>query len=105
MEHAVERRLVEELGIRCALRYLYKFKYHATYETVGAEREYCWVYAGRYDGRPDVNLNEIAQWRYLDPIELDAELAAAPEAFTPWLKLEWAELKASHLDAILADTK
>ena len=105
MEQAVNRRLFEELGISCPLHYLYKFKYHAIYEAVGAEREYCWVYAGRYDGLPDVNLNEIAEWRYIDSAELDAEIAAMPEAFTPWLKLEWAQLKAGHLDTLLADAK
>lgn len=101
MEEAVQRRLNEELGIRTPLAYLYKFQYHAQYESVGSEREYCWVYYGRYEGDPDVNLNEIADWRYVSVDGLDAELAATPDDFTPWLKLEWAELKAAHLPTIL----
>lgn len=102
MEEAVERRLAEELGIRCSLRFLYKFKYHAAFGTSGAEREYCWVYVGQHDGRPNVNLNEIADWRYVAAAGLDAELAAAPERFTPWLKLEWAEIKSAYLEDILS---
>ncbi len=101
MEQAVARRLAEELGIQCTLRFLYKFKYHAAYGSLGSEREYCWVYVGHYDGHPRVNLNEIADWRYVDVSSFDAELAAAPERFTPWLKLEWAEIKQAHLPQIL----
>lgn len=101
MEEAVRRRLSEELGIRTPLTYLYKFRYHAQYGSVGSEREYCWVYYGRYDGEPDVNLNEIADWRYVDVDGLDAELAGSPSSFTPWLKLEWAELKTAYLPQIL----
>lgn len=102
MSQAVERRLTEELGIRCPLRYLYKFEYHAAYGSVGSEHELCWVYIGRHDGTPDVNLNEIADWRYVDVAGLDAELAATPERFTPWLKLEWAQLKSTYLPELLS---
>lgn len=102
MQEAVDRRLAEELGIRCSLRFLYKFKYQASFGAIGAEREYCWVYVGHYDGQPNVNLNEISDWRYIDVAGLDAELAAAPEQFTPWLKMEWAEIKSTYLDDILS---
>jgi isopentenyl-diphosphate delta-isomerase len=101
MEQALQRRLAEELGIVCPLTYLYKFKYHARFGEIGSEREYCWVYYGHYAGALDVNVNEIADWRYVAASRLDAELAASPELFTPWLKLEWAEIEARHLSEIL----
>jgi isopentenyl-diphosphate delta-isomerase len=105
MEQAVERRLAEELGIQCPLRFLYKFKYHASFGSVGSEREFCWVYVGYYDGDPSVNVNEIGDWRRIDVSSFDAELAASPEHFTPWLKLEWAEIKKKHLRLILDATR
>jgi len=101
MTQAIKRRLAEELGIRCALNFLYKFKYHAAYESIGSEREYCWVYYGCYDGPLDVNGNEISAWRYVDIETFAAELAGVPDTFTPWLKLEWMEIAACHLDVIL----
>ncbi len=101
MEEAVSRRLLQELGIECPLNYLYKFKYHAQYGVVGAEHEYCWVYSGRYDGEVDANETEIAEWRYIDIASLESEMASTPESFTPWLKMEWAQIANSHLDAIL----
>ncbi len=102
MEEAVSRRLVEELGIECPLTFLFKFKYHAQYGTVGAEHEYCWVYYGHYDGEVDVNEREIAEWRYLDIASLESEVAASPENFTPWLKMEWAQITNSYIDNILS---
>jgi isopentenyl-diphosphate delta-isomerase len=102
MTQAIERRLAEELGIRCPLHYLYKFKYHAEFRSIGSEREYCWVYYGRYDGPLDINGNEISDWRFVDIETFAAELAASPDKFTPWLKLEWTEISARHLGAVLA---
>ncbi len=101
MEEAVSRRLVEELGIECPLHFLYKFKYHAQYGAVGAEHEYCWVYYGYYSGTVDVNEREIAEYRYVDAASLESEVADAPQSFTPWLKMEWAQITNSYLDAIL----
>ena len=101
MEIAVTRRLAQELGFECPLEYLYKFKYHARYGNVGSEHEYCWVYHGRYDGPTDVNLNEIADWRFVGVAALEAELESNPEQFTPWFKMEWAHIANNYLDGIL----
>jgi isopentenyl-diphosphate Delta-isomerase len=101
MEQAVVRRLQQELGFECPLHYLYKFKYHAPYGDAGAEREFCWVYYGRYGGRIDVNVSEIADWRFVDTASLEAELEAQPEHFTPWFKLEWAHIRDNFLDRIV----
>jgi isopentenyl-diphosphate delta-isomerase len=104
MEEAVSRRLVQELGFECPLEFLYKFKYQAQFGVVGAEHEYCWVYYGRYDGAVDVNVSEIADWRFVGVDALESELAAAPESFTPWFKMEWVHIKANFLDGMLAGT-
>jgi len=104
MEQAVERRLEQELGFTCPLEFLYKFKYHAQYGALGAEHEYCWVYYGRYDGPIDVNVSEIADWRWVGVDALEAELKAEPERFTPWFKMEWAHIRRNFLDALLKRT-
>lgn len=104
MDVAVERRLEQELGFKCPLEFLYKFKYQAQYGAIGAEHEYCWVYYGRYDGPVDVNVNEIAAWRFIGVEALERELAAAPDTFTPWFKMEWRHIRANYLDGMLAGT-
>jgi len=104
MATAVTRRLEQELGFTCPVDYLYKFKYHAQFGAAGAEHELCSVYYGRYDGSVDVNVNEIAAWRFVGVEALERELAAAPETFTPWFKMEWVHIKANYLDGMLAST-
>jgi isopentenyl-diphosphate Delta-isomerase len=104
MADAVTRRLRQELGFTCPLEYLYKFKYQAQFGAVGAEHELCSVYFGRYDGPVDVNVTEIAAWRFVGVEALEDELERAPDTFTPWFKMEWVHIKANYLDGMLAGT-
>ncbi len=89
VEAAARRRLEEELGVTCPLRFLYKFEYQANFRDVGAERELCHVYLGIADGPFDPNLSEIAELRFFRREELAAGIAETPDEFTPWLRLEW----------------
>lgn len=93
---AIHRRLREELGFDCALEFLYKFQYHASYGEEGSEHELCHVFAGTSDAVPRVNATEIAALRHVAPAALDAEMAEHPGRFTPWLKLEWQRLREQH---------
>jgi isopentenyl-diphosphate Delta-isomerase len=102
MEIAVSRRLKQELGFECGLGFLYKFMYQAQFGDAGAEREYCWVYLGYYDGPVDPNVSEIANWRFVDIKSLDKELETGADRFTPWFKLEWSHIRDRYLDDILA---
>jgi isopentenyl-diphosphate Delta-isomerase len=104
MDQAVSRRLSQELGFECPLEFLYKFKYQAEYGVVGAEHEYCWVYHGRYEGPLDVNVSEVADWRFIGVTDLERELEKAPETFTPWFKMEWMHIRANYLDGMLKRT-
>jgi isopentenyl-diphosphate delta-isomerase len=97
LDKAIHRRLNEELGLQCPLQYLFKFEYQAQFDAEGAEHELCWVYAGRSADMPTVNVNEISALRYISPDALDAEIAARPQTFTPWFKIEWERLRREHL--------
>jgi isopentenyl-diphosphate delta-isomerase len=96
VDSAIHRRLDEELGLKSALGFLFKFQYQAQFDAEGAEHELCWVYAGRSAQQPKVNPNEISGLRWIAPAALDAEMAARPDAFTPWFKIEWARIRAEH---------
>lgn len=104
MDEACERRMLEELGLRAKLTFLYKFEYHADFGSLGAEHELCWVYIGRCDEEPSINENEASAWRYVSPKNLDSELASTPGHFTPWFKMEWDEIRLHYqarLDELL----
>jgi isopentenyl-diphosphate delta-isomerase len=104
MQTATRRRLREELGLECGLKFLYKFQYQADYDELGAEHELCWVYVGATDAPVRVNANEIADWRFVAPDDLDREIARQPGRFTPWLRLEWQRLRSEFREQLPCGT-
>jgi isopentenyl-diphosphate Delta-isomerase len=108
LEEALRRRLREELSLETPIRFLFKFRYHARYETSGAERELCHVYAGLFTRQPAVNANEIAATTIMTAAALDIDVVTQPERYTPWLKLEWARLRGetwSNVQQFLAESQ
>jgi isopentenyl-diphosphate Delta-isomerase len=103
METAVHRRLYEELGLRCPLQFLFKFKYQAQFDSAGAEHELCSVYVGRCAGPLALDAREVMAARWISPEALQAELAGDKAGnFTPWFKLEWARIWREHRAALAA---
>lgn len=96
-DDAAVRRIQEELGVSASLQYLYKFVYHAEFGEIGSEYENCHVYAGHFDGNVNVDPDEVADVRFVTPDELTAEIEADDSKFSPWLKMEWAEIRARFL--------
>jgi isopentenyl-diphosphate Delta-isomerase len=102
LETATQRRLYEELGIRCPLQFLFKFQYQAQFDATGAENELCSVYIGRCREPIKVNSDEIIDWRWISPEALQAEIAAqGGRTFTPWFMMEWARIWRDHRQAVL----
>lgn len=101
MAEATERRLLDELGVRTPLHFIYKFRYQAGFADLGAEHELCWVYVGRVEEfqlRP--NPNELAAWRFVAPEEID-RLMDVPEArLSPWFRMEWEALRGKYRAAV-----
>jgi isopentenyl-diphosphate delta-isomerase len=100
MDEAVHRRLEQELGMSAELHFAYKFEYRAPFGELGTEHELCWVYTGQTDVQPIINTTEIMDWRWIDPAELTEAIAAEPDRYTPWLKMEWERLNAEFADRL-----
>jgi isopentenyl-diphosphate delta-isomerase len=77
------RRLAEEMGFASELCPVGAFTYQARLGEL-MEHEYDHVLVGRFDGEPRPDPSEVEEWRWVDPAEVTAELAAAPERFTAW---------------------
>jgi isopentenyl-diphosphate Delta-isomerase len=101
MEAAIQRRLQEELGLRCPLHFLFKFQYQAQFDATGAENELCSVFIGRSTESVKINAHEILAWRWVSPEALQAEMAAGAGNFTPWFKLEWTRIWRDHRAEVL----
>jgi len=92
MEAAIQRRLLDELGLRCPLHFLFKFQYQAQFDETGAENELCSVFIGRSTDAVKINSEEILAWRWVSPEALTREMAAGAGNFTPWFILEWTRI-------------
>jgi len=99
-ETAAARRVTEELGIECALHFLFKFHYQVNFEDIGAEHELCAVFIGRTDSPLSVNKKEIAEVKYLSLDALEEELKVNSSLYSPWFKVEWGRIRKEHLPDI-----
>ncbi len=101
MTTAIHRRLMEELGLHCALKFLFKFKYQAQYNQTSAEHELCSVFYGRTSTAVHANRAEITDWRWMPLQQLQEQLAGPAQGYTPWFKLEWEQIRRDHMNDIL----
>lgn len=85
---SASKRLKEELGFTCKLRYIGKLRYKANYKTIGAEKEVCWVFFGKYKGKIVPNPKEVAEIRWIPLQQLKRAIAQNPGRYTPWMKLQ-----------------
>ena len=100
---AAARRIKQELSIKCNLSFLYKFQYQENYNNNGSEHELCSVFYGLYDGSIQCNENEVEDWRMISSSQLNEEIGKSNTLFTPWLKLEWAEITTKYKEVIKSD--
>ncbi len=101
---AGRRRLMEEMGIDAPVEAMTSFVYRAHDAESGlTEHELDHVLIGRFDGKPELNLDEADDWRWMTPAEIDADLKAHPERYTPWFPIAWRALRtAMRSDAAYA---
>ncbi|MDE1862106.1 MAG: isopentenyl-diphosphate Delta-isomerase [Thaumarchaeota archaeon] len=103
---SAERRLPEELGIRCRLDYLYKFEYHVPYKNVGSENEICGTLIGIVEDPGKIKLveDEISEIRWASFEELISEIEKSPGNFCPWMLVALYFLSESK-DGVSEDNK
>jgi|TARA_B100000767_G_C19517999_1_gene431226 isopentenyl-diphosphate delta-isomerase len=97
---AVNRRLLDELGIEAVdLEYIYKFSYTAKYKDVGSENELCHVFIGKIDQKIEINLNEIADFKFLNSKDITT-LLKREDIYTPWFIMEWERINSDHSELL-----
>jgi isopentenyl-diphosphate delta-isomerase len=81
---AANRRLQEEMGMQCELKPIFSFVYKAEFENGLTEHEFDHVFFGQSDQTPELNLEEVEDFRYIGLEELQTEIKEARQNFTPW---------------------
>lgn len=84
---AGHRRLFEEMGIKTELRELFHFIYKAPFDNGLTEHELDHVMIGYYNQIPEINLEEAADWKWMDIEAVKADMQQNPKLYTVWFKI------------------
>ncbi|WP_380181251.1 isopentenyl-diphosphate Delta-isomerase [Kalamiella sp. sgz302252] len=93
-QHAAERRLFEEMGLALKLHPVFELSYNLPLANGLIEHEYGHVWFTFSDELPQPNPEEADGWRYASLAEIQQEMAAYPERFTPWFLHTFARIPA-----------
>jgi isopentenyl-diphosphate delta-isomerase len=88
---AANRRLYEEMGIIAKLKPLLSFIYKAKFDNGLTEHEFDHVVFGKFDGEPNINHNEVSDWKWQDIDFLKSDLVNNPINYTAWFKIIFEE--------------
>ncbi len=84
---AGQRRLQEEMGFVAGLKEMFSFIYKAPFDNGLTEHEYDHVMVGYYDDTPKINLDEVADWKWMEPIAIKQDIELNPHFYTVWFKI------------------
>ena len=87
LETTLHDRLQEEIGLDCSLTFQFKFIYKAAFENGLTEHELDYVYFGKTNLTPTLNLEEADAFKWISIESLKKELAEQPEIYTVWFKI------------------
>ncbi|MBN9292469.1 MAG: isopentenyl-diphosphate Delta-isomerase [Flavobacteriia bacterium] len=95
---AADRRLQEEMGMKAGLQKVFSFIYKADMENGLTEHEFDHVLIGFSDTDPQINPEEVHQFRWESLETIKKEIQQHPADFTTWFRL----LIRDHEQKILA---
>lgn len=84
---AGKRRLFEEMGFVTELKETTSFIYKAPFENGLTEHEYDHILVGHYENDPEINKEEVAEWKWMDLELVRIDIETAPESYTAWFKI------------------
>lgn len=91
---AGKRRLMEEMGFDAELKETVKFTYKAPFDNGLTEHEIDHVMIGHYNDAPNINPDEVADWKWITMDALEDDIERNPEQYTPWFKIIFKKFRA-----------
>lgn len=85
--YGCNRRLEEEMGLKCDLEFKFSFTYKIQLEDGLTEHEFDHVYFGISDESPILNVNEVKAWKYISLNNLKQQIEMFPQLYSAWLKI------------------
>jgi isopentenyl-diphosphate delta-isomerase len=90
---AAKRRLQEEMGMHCDMKYAFNFTYLAKLEHNLSEHEFDHVFFAFSNEMPKPDPGEVAEYKYLSLPEIETQLQQNPGQFTVWFALIFDRVK------------
>lgn len=84
---AGKRRLFEEMGFTTNLKETTTFIYKAPFDNGLTEHELDHILTGKYEGEPNINPDEVADWKWMDLEEVKIDIMKNPSIYTAWFKI------------------
>lgn len=84
---AGKRRLEEEMGFVTDLKELFHFIYKAPFDNGLTEHELDHVMIGRYEGEPNINKEEVEDWKWMTIEAIKEDMIVNPQLYTVWFKI------------------
>lgn len=95
---AGRRRLKEEMGISTELEASFHFIYRAELDNNLTEYELDHVLIGTFNGTPEINTAEVADWKFSPLERIKEEMETFPERYTAWFRIVFDKVHA-HVTA------
>ena len=84
---AGKRRLMEEMGFVVELKELFSFIYKAPFDNGLTEHELDHVMIGYSNKEPQINPDEVADWKWMKPEDIKSDIAKNGANYTAWFKI------------------
>jgi isopentenyl-diphosphate delta-isomerase len=84
---AGSRRLYEEMGFQTDLRELFHFIYKAPFDNGLTEHELDHVMIGYYNGSPNINPEEVEDWKWMKIEDVKTDMVVNAAIYTVWFKI------------------
>jgi len=97
---AANRRLKEEMGMETTLAPLFSFIYRAELENNLVEHELDHVLIGFTNEQPNVNPEEVCDYKWLAMHEIEEDIERQPNLYTAWFKKIILEYKEAFKDIL-----
>jgi len=81
---SAENRLLLEMGFRVNLNFFSSFLYKTTFVNGLMEHEFDHVFIGKYNGYVHINEEEVMDYKWVSPAELEKTVKSKPQDFTVW---------------------
>jgi isopentenyl-diphosphate delta-isomerase len=89
---ASHRRLQEEMGFDCDLEEKFSFIYKVNFDNGLSEHEYDHVVFGTFNDEPQINPDEVSDFRYVSIADIKEAIELDKSQFTFWFLVAFEEL-------------